>query len=256
MGVRRRRRVLRHPGLLRARRGVPLQAARARLPLPLPEPVPVPALRGAAAAPGGARRSRGRLEHRRARRQDRGGAGRVPRHAAPHRLGGSGRPRRPAPPARQDQLPPARRPGLSHAGAPGPHAVRRGGAAHQPRQPARRPARRHALRPRRAVHRPSRPRHGAARRALPRARRPRQYRGHRRARPIADRGGRLRHRDGPGIGRARRDDGVRGNPGGAARRSPLAHRALSERTGEHSRCRSRAARAAAPSPSPARAPTT
>ena len=35
----------------------------------------MPALRGAAAAPGGARRSRGRLEHRRARRQDRRGAG-------------------------------------------------------------------------------------------------------------------------------------------------------------------------------------
>ena len=34
----------------------------------------------------------------------------LPRHAAPHRLGGSGRPRRPAPPARQDRLPPARRP--------------------------------------------------------------------------------------------------------------------------------------------------
>ena len=47
--------------------------------------------------------------------------------------------------------------------------------------------------------------HRAARRALPRARRGGQHGGDRRARSRPDRGGRLRDRDGPGLGRARRE---------------------------------------------------
>ena len=135
-------------------------------------PFPCPRCEGRAAAPGGARRPRGRLEHRRARRRRPWRSSSASSTTLPL-TGWEDVVARDVLRHLRAKLSFLLRVGLGYLtlGAPGPHAVRRRGAAHQPRQPARRPARRHALRPRRAVHRPARARHGAARRALPRARR-------------------------------------------------------------------------------------
>ena len=69
--------------------------------------------------------------------------------------------------------------------------LRRRGPADRARHPARRPARRHALRPRRAVDRAPRPGRRAPGRAVPGARVRRQHRGRRGARPELHRSGRL-----------------------------------------------------------------
>ena len=229
MGLRRRRRAHRHPRLLRGGGVVPLQAPRPRLPLALPEPVAVPALRGPAPAARGPRGPRGRRQHRRARRPDHRGPGRALRDAAALPLGGGGGARRAQDAAGQALLPAPGGPRLPHPRSADPDAVRRGGAADQSRQSARGPAHRHALRARRAVHRASRAGYRPAGRALPRARRGRQHGGDRRARSRADRGGRLRDRDGAGLGRARGRHGVRGHPGRVPQGSALADRALPER---------------------------
>ena len=68
--VRGRGQVSRHQRLLRGDRVLPLQAARAGLPLALPQPVALPGLPGRAAQAAGARRARGRADHRRVRDAD------------------------------------------------------------------------------------------------------------------------------------------------------------------------------------------
>ena len=116
-----------------------------------------------------------------------------PALAAARRRAGAAAGRDP-PPA---EIPLRRRPGLSDAGPPEPHALRRRGAAHQPdHRPGHQPGQ-HALRAGRAVHRPAPARHGPHQPGDGAAARRRQHAGGRRARPGGDAGGRPHHRPRP-----------------------------------------------------------
>ena len=232
VGLRRRRRAHRHPGLLRGGRGVPLQAPRARLPLALPQPVAVPALRGAAAAPGGARRPRGRApaSPSSATRPWRSST----RSSTTLPLTGwedGGGPRRPASYLRA-KLRFLLRVGLGYLTLGRQTRTLSGGEAQRinlaNQLGAQLVGTLYVLdEPSIGLHARDTARLAELCRELAAGR---QHRGHRRARPLADRGGRLRHRDGPGLGRARRRRWCSRAPRRSFSPGPaLAHRALSER---------------------------
>ena len=132
------------------------------------------------------------------------------RPARAARRGDGAAARRGACPAR---VPRARGARLPDARPPVAHAVGRRGPAHQPHDGARHLARQHAVRARRALDRPAPARHEARDRGHAPAARQRQLAARRRARPADHADRRPDPRHGPGPGRARRPDRLRGHAG-------------------------------------------
>ena len=234
MALRGRRGLLRHPGVLRRGRGVPLQASRPRVPLPLPEPGSLPGLRRGPPQGRCARRHRGRPQHCRGGASPDRRPGRLDRGAPAHPVGGGGRAGGAGSALRQGLLPPSGGSRLPCDRASDAHPVGRRGAAHRPRHPARGPARRHALRARRAVDRTPRARRDSAGGPVSGAGPRRQHGRRRRARPDVHRSGRSLRRARSRLGRARRRGGLRRGARGVPPRHADAHRALPVGPREHS----------------------